>query len=102
MHKLLLTIPLIALLSGCATTTGTDQKSLIEQVRIAAVAACGFLPTVATVADIIATGNPIVVTAGTIANAICTAVNQIPPQARRRGAAPVVVAGVVVHGKFVR
>ncbi len=102
MKKLLLAIPLAAALTfgGCATTGG--NVNVIEQVRQAAVAVCGFLPTVETVAAILASGNPIVATASGIANAICDAVTHLPPMTARRGAPAPSVAGVVIHGKFVR
>ncbi len=105
MRKFLFAAPLIAavMLSGCATTTGgVDTKVLIEQIRQATVAVCGFLPTVTTVADILLAGNPAIITVGAISNAICEAVKTIPPQAARRGVAPPSVAGVVIHGRFVR
>ena len=91
-------------LGGCTTTGGVspDAKAFLEQVRQSAVAVCGFLPTIDTVAAIIATGNPIVATVSGLANAICAAVTALPPVQLRRGAAPPTVAGVVIHGKFVR
>jgi len=105
MRKALLVAPITAmfLLSGCATTGTGSPAALIEQVRQAAVAACGFLPTVETVAGIISAGNPIIITASGIANAICAAAAAVPPtlQARRK-AAPPMVNGVVIHGRFVR
>ena len=103
MRKSLLALPLIAafMLSGCATP-GTTNTDIIKAVREAAVAACGFLPTISTVAEIIASGNPIVATASGIANAICAAVTALPPLATRKGSAPPTVAGVVIHGRFVR
>jgi len=104
MRKILLVAPLVAafMLSGCATTGGTSNTDIIKQIREAAVAACGFLPTINTVAQILASGNPIVATASGVAGAICAAVANLPPAAARRGAAPPTVAGVVIHGRFVR
>jgi hypothetical protein len=104
LRKILLAAPLVGLLSlgGCATT-GTNVNAVIEQVRQVAVATCGFLPTVETVAAIISAGNPLVSGASAVANAICAAVASIPPRtAGRRGGAVPTVAGVVVHGRFVR
>ena len=104
LRRILLAAPLIGLLSlgGCATT-GSNVNAIVEQVRQVAVATCGFLPTVATVVDIIAAGNPLISGASAIASAICAAVNSIPPRtAGRRGGAVPTVAGVVVHGRFVR
>jgi hypothetical protein len=102
--KFILVIPLAAslLLGGCATSgTGPSTADIIAQVRQAAVATCGFLPTIDTVAQILAAGNPTVIIAGTVANAICAAVTATPMQARRRGAVAT-VNGVVIHGRFVR
>jgi hypothetical protein len=102
MHKLLFTIPLIAGLSlgGCATTsTPFDLNSFIAQVQTDTNAVCAFIPTAETVANIVATGNPIVATAGAVANAICAAVAP-PKTAGRLGATVPTVAGVVVHGRF--
>lgn len=89
------------LLGGCATTGSPSTADIIAQVRQAAVATCGFLPTIETVAAIIAAGNPTVVIAGTVASAICSAVTASTPLARRRGVLPT-VNGVVIHGRFVR
>jgi hypothetical protein len=97
------TVASALMLGGCATT-GTNTQAVIEQARQAAVAVCGFLPTVDTVAAILAAGNPIYLTASGIANGICEAVKSIPAPdklAGRRRAAPV-VAGVVIHGRFVK
>jgi hypothetical protein len=102
--KFLLVIPLVGalLLGGCTTTgTSTSTADIIAQVRQTTVAVCGFLPTIDTVAQILAAGNPSVMIAGTIANAICAAVTATTPPARRRGAVPT-VSGVVIHGRFVR
>lgn len=103
MRKILLSGALAAgfILSGCATT-GTDQKAFIEQVRQAAVAVCGFLPTAQTVGSIILAGNPAFVTASAIANAICAAVTAPEVKALGPRRAPPVVAGVVIHGEFIR
>ena len=97
-RKFLLATPVAAalVLGGCATTA---TSAAIIQIQNYAVLACGFLPTVTTVANIIANGNPILQTATDIANAICAAVT---PKAARRGAVLPTVNGVVVHGRFVR
>jgi len=108
LRKALLAVPLVGLLSlgGCATTgsnVSENVSAVIEQVRQVAVATCGFLPTVETVAAIISAGNPLVSGASAIATAICAAVSSIPPRtAGKRGGAVPTVAGVVVHGRFVR
>lgn len=108
MRKLLIAAALSCGLAGCATTSGTPSID-VGQVQQAAIAACGFLPTVETVVGIIATfatggaAAPVVATAEGVAEAICSAV--VPKAAARRGgapAAPPAVNGVVIHGQFVR
>jgi hypothetical protein len=95
-------------LAGCAANssvvTPTNLVTFEQDVQAAAVAACGFLPTAETVAGIIATGNPIVTTAGAVANAICFAVAPAKAAhlAGRQMAVIPSVAGVIIHGKFVR
>lgn len=108
--KALIPLALAFSLAGCAavgTTGSVSPTSLVtfeQDVQAAAVQACGFLPTAETVAGIIATGNPIVSTAGAVANAICDAV--LPAKAAHAAGKPMAiiptVAGVIVHGKFVR
>lgn len=102
MRKFLMAIPLAAALTfgGCATT-GTNID-IIAAVQAATVQACKFLPTAQTVADIFAAGNPLLVTASAVAVAICAAVSPQALAAKKRGGAAPTVAGVVVHGKFVR
>jgi hypothetical protein len=102
LRRLILAAPLVGILSlsGCATTGSNGQ--VIDQVRQVAVVTCGFLPTVETVAAIISAGNPLISGVSTIASAICAAVTALPPVQLRRGAAPPTVAGVVIHGRFVR
>ena len=88
------------LLGGCATTKESAQ-SLAQKAIEATVAVCGFLPTIDTVTSIILAGNPAYTTASAIANGICAAVTsrQVSPTTGRR--ATPIVAGVVIHGKFV-
>ena len=95
-------------LGGCATTPGTistattNVSAVISEVQQAAVAACAFLPTTATVANIIGTVagvGPETTLATTIAAQICSAVSA-SKSARRGGAAPT-VNGVAIHGRFV-
>jgi hypothetical protein len=106
MKKYLMTTSFVVALTlaGCATPGSPPgvNVNFVEEVRKAAVAVCGFLPYADTVAAIIATGNPIVLTVSSLANAICAAVTAIPPAQVRRGASPPTVAGVIIHGKFVR
>ena len=102
-RKLFFAAPVAAALAlgGCATggVTATSVATTISAVQQAAVLACGFLPTAATVASILSGGNPLVSTASAIAQAICTAVT---PKSVRRGASVPMVGNVVVHGRFVK
>ena len=91
-------------LGGCANggPTAQDINTTIQQIQQAAVATCSFLPTTATVANIIGAASGVgaeTQLATTIATQICAAVTQ-KSAARRGGAAPT-VNGVVVHGRFV-
>ncbi|MDE2106685.1 MAG: hypothetical protein KGL39_56235 [Patescibacteria group bacterium] len=92
-------------LAGCGLTNPfTNQPISTADVQNAAVAACGFLPTASTVAQIISVasggaGAGIVDTVEGVASAICAAV--VPAKAGRLRGAPM-VAGVTVHGKWVR
>ncbi len=87
-------------LNGCATTGGGGIS--VAMVQQDAVAVCSFLPTASTVANIIAAGNPLLITAEAIAQAICAAVTAAPAVTTRRGAAQPMVNGVPVRGKFLR
>ena len=88
-------------LGSCSTTTPSDITAIITQVQKDAVAICGFLPTVGTVASIISGGNPLITTALGIAQAICNAVTPAPSALRKKAVVPM-VNGVVIHGRFVR
>lgn len=84
-------------LAACQTTD--KQASVITTAQQTAVAVCGFLPTVETVANILAAGNPLLATGSAIADAICAAVKR--PGAAPNGTPPT-VAGVAVLGNRVR
>jgi len=102
MQKFLRVLPLVGtlLVGGCGVTNPfTGVPITAADVQAAAVSACGFLPTAATVANIIAAGNPTLTTATTVAQAICSAVTA--HGGRLGGAAPN-VNGVAVHGRFVK
>lgn len=98
-------------LGSCAGTSVTPAtiQSAVAQVQQAAVVACGFLPTAATVSGILTTLVPgagavdqMVISA---AQQICAAVASLAPgkaSARLRAAAPPTVNGVPVHGRWVR
>lgn len=86
-------------LSGCATTsTGPNIDDIIAKVRSEAAKVCGFVPLAATVAEILAVGNPALAAAGPIAAAICRAVTS--PGAARGARVPT-VNGVPVRGQFI-
>src|ERR1019366_531813 len=91
------------MLGGCSTTGGMiTGAQLISDVQQAAIAVCGFVPTAATVGNIIAVGNPLIATADAIAAAICSVVGAAPKTAagKFRGTLPM-VNGVAIHGRFV-
>lgn len=95
--------------AGCATS-GTGSTITVASVQSAAVTACSYLPTAATITNIL-TANPIAATAESIAAIICGAVTSPPavaqpaaPGAKLKAAAPVVVVNgkaITVHGAFV-
>ena len=89
------------LASGC-TTTGSLPISITD-VQNDAVLACSFLPTAATVANILAAGNPILVTAEAVAQAICAAITPTKTTAKLRGNMVLPeVNGVVIQGSWVK
>lgn len=81
-------------LGACQNTGG---KFTIADAQAVAVAACSFLPTASTVANIIAAGSPQLNTATAVGNAICAAV---APKAGTSAGKPT-VAGVPVEGQRV-
>lgn len=90
-------------LGGCPSITTNPTPQLnIQSVQSIAVAACAFLPTADTVANLIAANVPALNTAEAIAAAICAAV--VPKAGAPRlsvppSAAPT-VDGVVIYGGF--
>lgn len=96
-RKSLLALPVMALLAACSTT-GTLTAPTAASIQAAAVAACGFLPTASTVANLLTT-NANVQSAEAVAAMICNAV--VAKGGRLGGAAPS-VNGVAIHGQFVR
>lgn len=114
-HPFKFPVPLVALASaiaisggGCALLSTAQQAQVtatVAGVQQSAVQACGFLPTAASVAAIIASlvpgGSVVVATADSIAAQICAVVS--PAKASGRlGASVPTVNGVPVHGTFVR
>lgn len=80
------------ILSGCAGIPGTtpggggspDYAALIAQVQAYSRAACGFVPTAASILNMITGGNPGVVAATAISQAVCNAIS--PPMMAGRSA----------------
>lgn len=103
MRKFLLGIMLVGglALGGCSTTGGLAGLSAAS-VQQLAVSICGYLPTAATVAAILAAGNPAINTIEAAASAICAAVAPVATASGKLRATTPTVAGVVVHGRFVR
>lgn len=112
MRKLLLASAVILPLGGCQTETVAPAVSPIvgaivsvapEKVQEYAVAACGFLPTAQTVANLVAvwTGAQVPDMARQIAAEICVAVTAPKSQLRRSSSRPV-LHGVPLAGHFVR
>lgn len=88
-----LLVALALTLSGCWTKEDVDAK--VTTVREATVKICGYLPTVATVTNILAAGDPTVLTATAISTAICAAVKTQALLGCKQ------VAGVCIEGQFV-
>lgn len=120
-----------ACLSGCAQTAsvpspGTSAPTLSQaagglasavkgalppataaKVQTIASRSCAFIPTLSTIANIFASGNRALTTAGSIASAICQALAAAPAgnglgllDARASGGGAPAVGKVLVHGKF--
>ncbi len=95
--------------AACATNPTTGVTTIgsinVADVQNDAVAICSYLPTAATVANIISANNPVVITADAVATAICQAVSPAKAAAHRRGAAAplpyVYVPPGSVSGKFI-
>ena len=100
MHKILFASALAVALAGCVSTSG------VSTIQHTVVSACGYLPTVATIEDLINLNSPALATATQIAKAICAAVTVKGgaggPEARGPGVGHPQVDGVPIHGKFVR
>lgn len=98
MKKVIIIAALCASLGACVTAGEIEAK--IEQVRGYTQLACSFVPTVATVAKIFASGSS-VDTARSVADAICNAVTTAP-LADGPGDRTPRVRGVVIKGSFVK
>jgi hypothetical protein len=91
-------------LAGC-TPSSVGNSAEISQIQQAAVAACAFLPTVTTVADILAKNSSAVATAEQVAAAICAAVVPAPKTSSKFKLTliePINLSGITIDGKFVK
>jgi len=85
-----------------ASMTGWFKThDVADEVMEKTVDACGFLPTAATVVNIVAAGNPSLMTATAIAGAICAAVTPKHPVMGLYEPVPM-VAGVPIEGTFIK
>ncbi len=107
-------------LGGCATggaagggvvVTPPDITGIVAQIQSYCKIACGFVPTAATIANILSGGNPGVMAATAVSEAICKAIS--PPMLAGRKAfvattvkgwhvTPGAVNGVQIEGSRVR
>lgn len=102
MRKLFIAAAAMFSLAACTTTDPTTGEQIaITDVQSGAKAACRFLPTAKTVADIITTDDPRLATASAIARAICAALDPQPTGIMTLYKAAPSVNGVVVRGEFV-
>lgn len=88
-------------LGACATlgTGGLGSSDTIIAIQNAAVAACSFLPTAGTIANIIKANDPKLITAEAVAAAICAAI--APTTQHALIATTPKVDGVAIVGAFV-
>ena len=98
MHRLLIIAAVALSLASCGTGGGIGLTPLMVSQAIAA--ACGLVPDIATIANLVAAGNATFTSAATIAEAVCTAYANTPHSfSRRRLSAPIAVniGGIVVR-----
>jgi hypothetical protein len=103
MTRLLISLALVAALTGCSTPSG-DNESLITQIQAATKKACLFVPTVATVSALIKAfgleggGAAGLASTSELATKICAAVSG--PTQFSEGKP--VLNGVPIEGEFVK
>lgn len=102
MRMLLIAAAMLSLAACTTTDPISGEQIAITDVQSGAKAACRFLPTAETVADIIATDDPHLATASAIARAICAAIDPRAPGGIMTlyKAAPT-LNGVVIRGETV-
>jgi len=94
-------VTVASFLAACTTTASTGDDT-VAKTQAAAKAACAYLPTAETVADIIKAGDPRLSTAKAIADAICAALNPSTPAGIMTLLKPApTVDGVVIRGEHV-
>jgi hypothetical protein len=93
---------LISWLMGLMGVSAADSDEAVR-IQAEAVRFCGFLPTMETCVNLLATVVPVpgVGTATLIAKKICQAVTAPKPAMLAGGAPPIVVDGVVIEGEFI-
>ena len=90
-------------LAACTPTQTTDVAKVVDAVQKAAAVTCKFVPTAATIANIISAGSATV--PAQIADTICAAVTTSSIAQAALSTAPVVVVNgktVTVEGHFVK
>jgi len=114
-----ISIPLVALVAACNTTSTNPPLSFLDQVEQEAIKLCGYAPTITSISALVGAFVPGVSAAGPLAADICAAVNALKPPAstnvrleamgaaaapapRTGQSATVMVRGVAVQGIFTR
>jgi hypothetical protein len=103
MMKVIASICVLGMLSGCANITSAQVTTEIQDVQEIAQQVCSVVPTVASIEAIINASDPALATANLIASAICTAVGnskQVAMKKNRKGLVtpkPVIVDGIAVY-----
>jgi hypothetical protein len=106
MRRTVIALAVAASLGGCAAGTGgrpTIDPNVQAQIQQTAASICGFVPTISTVAGIVATftgSGALIDLVGQVATSICDAV--APKKSMMRRAVRPAVNGVLVQGYFLR
>lgn len=90
-------VMLTVAVSGCGSNSKFDEQ--VANIQSITVKTCKYLPTAATVAAILTSGNAVVTGATTIATAICSAVSA--KQQALIDSCPM-VNGICIQGEYVR
>lgn len=76
--------------------------SKVDDVLKKSAEVCGYLPTIQTVLNILAIGNPALSTASGIATAICSALHGPRPQTLTGERSKPEIEGVTIEGSFIK